>query len=360
VTLARRPPAACGVDIAPTAHDLMDMSDRPSSETWPDLDGEFARAVVRDAMHRYFAARRERIAPFVDHHFTLTGSLVLHRRALGWDLLRAPANLLLAVPNAGAKLVAAGLDAAGAKPAGKRLRTMRLLMETDVAREIRRLLVTELLELPWPDGRGPGCGAGRDALAETVLADPRVEAFARRALAAVAGRAGDADFRRRLEETVATYAETRAAAAEITTALVTLGTGAAAVHQVTPGAMTLGPALAAAIAQQSAIASFPLGSTLGSLWYGVFPAAASSALVAGLTGGLMLGAAALSAFAGVVSDPVQRRLGLHRRRLERLLAALEREWIEGVDGTFIVRDHYAARLVDLLDLLAGAWRLART
>jgi hypothetical protein len=37
----------------------------------------------------------------------------------------------------------------------------------------------------------------------------------------------------------------------------------------------------------------------------------------------------------------------------------ERERVEGRSGTFTVRDHYVARLVDLFDLLATAWRLAR-
>ena len=32
---------------------------------------------------------------FVDQHFSLTGTLRIYRRAIGWDLLRVPANLLL-------------------------------------------------------------------------------------------------------------------------------------------------------------------------------------------------------------------------------------------------------------------------
>jgi hypothetical protein len=273
------------------------------------------------------------------------------------DLLRAPANLVLAVPNAGAKLAAAGLHAAGARGAAGRLRSLRLLLQTDVGREIHWLVMTELLELPWRVGDRT---SSRDALAEAVLSDPRVEAIAREVLGAIGRHGGDVAFRARLETTLGAYTDTRAAAAEIATALTLLGTGAIGVHQVTPGAMTLGPALAATMAQQAAIASFPLGSTLGGLWYSAFPAAVSPALAAGLTGGLMLGAAALSAFAGIVTDPLQRRLGVHRRRLERLVDALERQWVDGGDGAFVVRDHYAARLLDFLDLLAGAWRLARS
>jgi hypothetical protein len=65
---------------------------------------ELACAIAHDAVRKYIATRRERIDPFVDRHFTLVGSVALHRRAIGWDLLRAPANLLLAGPALSVKL----------------------------------------------------------------------------------------------------------------------------------------------------------------------------------------------------------------------------------------------------------------
>ncbi|MBV8504788.1 MAG: hypothetical protein JOZ11_03120, partial [Alphaproteobacteria bacterium] len=67
---------------------------------------ELAIAIVRDAVHRYIESRRGRIEAFVDRHFSFAGSLALHRRALGWDLLRAPANLFLAGPALAVKLLA--------------------------------------------------------------------------------------------------------------------------------------------------------------------------------------------------------------------------------------------------------------
>ena len=45
----------------------------------------------------------------------------------------------------------------------------------------------------------------------------------------------------------------------------------AAFHKLTPGTLTLGPVIAAALAQQAAVASFPLGAALGGLWYGLLP-----------------------------------------------------------------------------------------
>ena len=84
--------------------------------------------------------------------------------------------------------------------------------------------------------------------------------------------------------------------------------------------MTLSSAIAGAIAQQTAIAAFPLGAGLGGLWYGLFPATAGPGLLAATTGGVFLGGALLAALSGIVTDPLQRRLGLHRRRLLRFEA----------------------------------------
>ena len=67
--------------------------------------------------------------------------------------------------------------------------------------------------------------------------------------------------------------------------------------------MTLGPALAAILAQQAAVASFPLGGALGSLSSRSTPGdpgGAASAVVAGLTGGLVVSVAVRAAFAGIV------------------------------------------------------------
>jgi hypothetical protein len=120
--------------------------------------------------------------------------------------------------------------------------------------------------------------------------------------------------------------------------------------QLTPGTFTLGPVLATAIAHQAAVASFPLGASLGGLWYGWFPAQPSAALLFGTTGGLMLLTAFTAGFAGVVSDPIQRALGLHGRRLHRLIDALGEELEGDSEAAFQVRDHYVARIFDIVDL----------
>ncbi|MBO0735666.1 MAG: hypothetical protein J2P48_03740 [Alphaproteobacteria bacterium] len=315
------------------------MTDRP----------ELARAIVQDAARQYIASRRERIDAFVDRHFTFAGSLALHRRAIGWDLVRAPLNLFLAGPALIARLANWLAHRSGSQRAAAWLARRRLLLETDVAREVERLLATELLEIRC-------CGQGsayRDAIAETILADSRT---AERLGALIGALAGVKPESRRLAAAVENYLGLRTAAAEITTSVAAAGIGALAIKQATPGLVTLSSALAGMIAQQAAIAAFPLGAGLGALWYGLFPAAAGTGLLATTMGGVFVCAALLSAFSGILTDPLQRRLGLHRRRLLCLLDGLEAILCGEADRPMTMRDHYVARLVDLFDLVALALR----
>lgn len=322
----------------------------------PVLPDELAvEAIVADAIRQFFAERHQRVRDFVDRHFSLQGTLALHRKAIGWDIARAPLNLWMAVPQAGLMLAAAAARRAGAAKVAERLSSRQLLLRTAVADELSWLLETELLEMPARHGDRL---SARDALAETILAHPRITEAIRPMLEQLGARHDDPALRERVTQAIEAYGATRAAAAEITTSLFTLGTGAVTLQKVTPGAISLGPALAGALAQHAAVASFPLGTSLGTLWYGLFPVAPSAVLAVGLTGGLVAVATIAAAFAGIVADPVQRRFGLHERRLHKLLDTLEQQMTDPAASGFVAHEHYVARVMDLFDLIGAAFRLA--
>ena len=96
--------AFCGF---PDAHDHCVVtcicdSDTPDAVTPLDvLEERMARRIVIDASVRYLMGARERIVPFVDEHFSFSGARDLHRQVVGRDLLRAPVNLVLAIPQFG-------------------------------------------------------------------------------------------------------------------------------------------------------------------------------------------------------------------------------------------------------------------
>jgi hypothetical protein len=122
------------------------MTDEPvgSSQKPPGLSPEDAGRIVADAAHRYFESCRSRMDGFVDRHFSLAGSAAIHRKAVGWDMLKAPANIALAVPQLATKLAAAGAKAVGAKRASVYLNSRNLMFETAVGREIEWLIITDL------------------------------------------------------------------------------------------------------------------------------------------------------------------------------------------------------------------------
>jgi hypothetical protein len=69
--------------------------------------------------------------------------------------------------------------------------------------------------------------------------------------------------------------------------------------------------------------------------------------------------ALLATFMGLVTDPLQQALGLHRKRLRHLVNTLER--VASGEGTasLDLPDPYIARATDLADVALMAMRLTR-
>jgi len=300
----------------------------------------------------YFRDRRAKVDGFVARHFTWPGTLRLHRAALGWDILRAPVNVALSPILVLTRIAAYLCRRTGRRGAADWLSRRRILLGTSVARRVEALIVTDLLDLPLDER-----AASRDpaALARAVLVAPQFREMIRtRATAAEAEALGQ-----RIAGALGEYAGTRSAVAEMTTTLCVLVVGALAFQALTPGMISMAPGVADAMARSNAIATFPLGQTLGAMWYGVFAADASPWLVGATVAGLVMLGSVVAAFAGVLADPVQSRLGIHRRRLGRLLDTVEEEFLGRGDRPFVAREHFLARMLDLFDAVASAVRIFR-
>lgn len=323
----------------------------PSSLPVPRLDHGAVEALVDRAIARYLSGCHARVDAFVDRHFSLRGTLRLHRHALGWDLVRAPANAALIVVYVAMQLSASVLRLLGLRRAGQWLGGRTPFLTTDVARALTWAIQTELLDLPFT---GRGHQWQHDALALEILRDPALTPLLASAAAVTRTRLAPTDLAR----LISGYADARNAAADLFNNVVFASAGAAAFKELTPGALSLGPLVAAALAHQAAVVTFPLGAGLGGLWYSVFAVKPTAAAVTATTTGLMAIAAVLTAFVGIVTDPLLRIFGVHRRRLHRLIDILGRR-LRGEDGAaFHVRDHYVARIFDLVDVVRTGLRTA--
>ncbi len=118
----------------------------------------------------YFEARRKKVDSFVARHFSWPGTLWLHQAALGWDILRAPLNVVLSPILVLARVAGWLCRCASWHRAADWLTQRRILSRTSVARRVVTLLATDLLELPLNKG-----AAIRDpeALTRAVLATPQ-------------------------------------------------------------------------------------------------------------------------------------------------------------------------------------------
>ena len=298
----------------------------------PAINHELARSIVESAIRIYFRKRRSRVPRFVDETYSVLGSLKLHRHAIGHDLWRAPFNALMAGPQLGLTAFAFGLERAGRKRDAQWLKSRELFVRTTVAQEIERRIVVDLLELPYT---GPGKVSFHDALAIEIMGDRRL----RDALSVLEGPWGE-DERSRIEhlltENLSIYLNGRAAVGELTSGALTVGAGALVLNELTPGLLTLGPAIARAVAAKA-------GGT-------------ATAFVAG--GSVLAATAIVSTFSGVVTDPIQKALGIHHRRLIDLLDTLEDGFLGG-DARLALHEHYAARLVDVFGAVAGVWNFVK-
>ncbi len=311
----------------------------PPEQTISEAEIELA---IGSGIERYFADCRARVPAFIDRHFHYPGAVATNRMALGWDMLRAPINLLWAPVYALACLVKiptrkrAGLrwlhGMADRVPAG---------FTTRVQQHISSLIQANLLNNGQPTGH----------LLEDYLVEALEEVYERHSSEPV----DHQHFIKLIEPVTADalrqYRVTRTASADITNSISCTVLGAFAFQKFTPGGIGLGVVLASMLAKTLAARDFILGETIGTWYYSVFPPEPSLATTAGVMLAVMAALAAFAALSGVISDPVQAALGLHRRRLHKLLDHLERDVSLSTQSSFRPKDQYVARILDTFDMI---------
>lgn len=307
---------------------------------------------VNRAVDNFIASRHDKVPDFVAKFFSLRGALKLHKKAVGLDLIRGPANISWALfytllrgsgvllKKTGEKKVSAFLTEK--LPAG---------FETKVQQHVKWLIYTDLLELPVQQAKQKFT---KDALLEEILRQPEISELLLPHFLQIHKKSEDPKFRKALETNLSEYASSRTAAADLAGTIISLSVGAAVFQKMTPGAMATGATIAAAIAQNAAISNFVMGSTLGSLYYGIFPASASAGLIFATTGSIMAAMAIVTSFAGIVTDPIQAKLGIHQRRLNKFIDALENELKGRGNLKYEIKDRYVARVFDILDVIKTA------
>lgn len=264
-------------------------------------------------------SRRAEVSAFVRMTFGLRGTLGLHRFAFGADLLRAPANVLLAPIFLMTRLIAFMAKAMWFHKASVWMLRRKALLETNVSRQVAVGVLDFVNEI---QAKGDNIAIPNDVL----------------------------------EHEIAEYSGVRSAVGEITTTFVIIIVGFFVFQTVTPGVISITGPVAELRAQSLAIAEFTLGHGLGGMYYGVFSTDLEPWKLVATGVALAMPASVVTTFAGVIADPLQVMIGTHRRRLCRLLDRLK---IASDRSGNIARDHITARLADLTDIAPNLWRTLR-
>ncbi len=318
------------------------------NQTVQNHDADLA---VERAIGAYIESRKERVPHFVRKHFSFKGAVRLNRKAFGSDLYKVPLNVAWTIPYITLRASSSLMKRLGLEKFPSHVERLPVGFETKVQKEITWLTFTELLEIPYAQGNRK---SEKDALLEAILNQPEISSLFIGDLSTIYTKSKDPRFHPALEKNLMEYSRSRTAASELAGNIISLSAGASVFGKMTPGALTVGGGLAAAFAQQAAISNFILGPTVGSLYYAVFPASASMGLVIASTGAVMAALATLTSFSGIITDPIQYKLGFHRKRLNKLIDCLDRELRGLGDSRLKIRDQYVARVFDLVDLFKKA------
>lgn len=313
-----------------------------------DKEQQLITSAVETGARQYFQSRRDRVPEFVREIYSTKGALRTNRKAFGWDLLRAPLNLFWTLPYLCIQLLSMVFNKIRIYPVARLLRRVSPGFQTEVQKEIIWRVRIELFELPYAQS---GKCSNKDSLLETILSQETLSDLMRDHLKRVNHNVQIENFEQVLKREFNTYGGTRVASADLACSLLNISAGAIFLKKLTPGAITSGSAFAATIAQQSAVSNFIFGETLGSVYYAVFPAEPTFALIFGTTAGILALMGVLSAFSGVIADPFQRWTGVHQRRLNKTINSIEANFSTTDAAGFHPKDHYMARIFDVFDFV---------
>lgn len=265
-----------------------------------------------NSIDKYFSDRRLQVDSFVEKHFSMNGTLAIHRRTVGFDLVRHVFNAYFAVPCLAVKRTVSWFETLGMDRVAHFLNLVPSGLRTDYQKEVERLVARELFEIP--DGKSQTHNELQSLFSPQVL-------------------------RSLIQPDLLAYSSRRSGITEMAGSAVTLLAAYYWFHNTSLGPFEMGRKLASMRAHKKAVKGFILGKKIGSIFYKTFPIAPSKGEVMMATALVVFILSALTLLTVVLSDPVQHRMGIHRTQLLKLLDSIESKMVLLAHRQFGKSDH---------------------
>ena len=303
---------------------------------------------IQSGMQSYIKQCHERVNDFVRTHYGFKGAFAINKKAIGLDMLKTPLNIIWTAPyfllsNSG-KLS----QRLSNNKFGQRLSSLPAGFTTDVEKQVQWLIYDELLQLPYQQADRQ---SQHNALFDCILQQPQLITLFSDSFSQIAKLAEDTEAKLQFEQQLAQYVDSRKAAAELSSVLIAAASGYVANRGVSLGALSLGSTLAGSVSTHAAISSFTLGNTLGAFYYSVFPVSTAASTVILSTGAVAMLLGMVASYTGMITDPIQKSLGWHNKKLHRLIDNLGEQLQSEQAQSLAYKDAYVARIIDLADIL---------
>lgn len=294
---------------------------------------EHVRQAIIEGIHDFSIHSRESVDMFVDSHFRYPGCWNTNRIAFGFDLIRAPINLFWAPFYVALQVLIALLGFVGLRQARALHVRIPSGLTTQVQQNINHLIKTQLLNT----GELKQCITRR--LEPITTSGAEENKHIQRRLESI------------LDEALNQLMQTRTATADISNSIISTLFGALAFNKFTPGGIGIGIMLSMLYVQHHSAENFFLGSTLGSVYYTVFPAKAGLWETGVGVVLVMMIFSIIASFSGLLTDPLQSLLRLHHRRLNKMINQLESDIASNHHSRFKTLDPYVARILEVFDVI---------
>lgn len=276
---------------------------------------------IEQTIARYSDERRERLPGFVVGHFEWRECAELQKKSLRSDLVRFPLNAVWAIPYLAVKTIVEFAEKLGFKKPSAWFDKLPSGFKTDFQHEIEWLIAVELFGQPYGYRKRK---SATDELRRALESHPDLEEMKAR---------GEIEkilpSPKTLKKELDKYSAARTLISDSVASLMTLAMGHVFFGQGSLGATGLGEKFAASWANERATSNFFLGKSAGQVYYGLFPAKASSKEIFIATC-MVFGILFVTSFiAGVLSEPARKKLGLQSAKLGAMIDEFESALVVG-------------------------------
>ncbi|WP_409479235.1 DUF6635 family protein [Pseudobdellovibrio sp. HCB154] len=258
-----------------------------------------------ECIEKYCEDRKKRVDGFIERHFSTQETIDIQKKSFHLDLLFNPLNALWSIPYLTLKKSIEILDKLGWTKLTPIMEKIPSGIKTGYQKEVEKLIAKELLDY------------------EALILEFHNHPTINKLITTKELTLNEIKIKNEINKEVDKYSSSQAMITDLSGTVMTLLMGWYFFGDKTLGVFGMGNRIARKIAHDKAASGFVFGEKLGSAFYNVFPPMPTQTQVYMATLGVGILLTAFSVLAAIMSDPLRKRFGLHKKNFNNLIENLE-------------------------------------